>query len=172
MPAAAAAPERSVTGIIKTTPFFDPLRGSGVQLTPGTRGRAVLYLPVTLPNSAVVRSMRMRIAGVAAGFVKADLYEESSAGPPLRIGHLAAIDKDTTGAFIVTGPVPDRVINNAKNTYSIRVEICSDSVSAAAATTLNPTVYSLGLSPERCNCPPPPPWPWNPVAERACKIQQ
>jgi hypothetical protein len=168
---AAAAPERTATGPNKTTPFFDAVRGSGVWFVPGVKGRAVLYLPVTALDNTVLRSMSLRVAGVGSGYIKADLFEESAGVTPARLGALAVVDQTTSGAFVLATNLIERPVNNKKNTYSIRIEMCNDSASATFTSALNPAVYSVNLSPDRCNCPPPPPWPWQPISIRTCRVQ-
>ena len=68
---------------------------------PGIKGRAVLYLPVTAVDKTVLRSMSLRLAGVASGYIKADLFEESGVAPPVRLGALAVVDRSTTGTFVL-----------------------------------------------------------------------
>lgn len=171
------APERTRVSVAKTMSFFDSLRGPGVHLAPGALGSAVLYVPVNVPDRIVLRSIRVRVSGLASGTVAAELYRQPvDGGLPIRIGTLGVADTSTSGPFMRWAVLPsDVVVDHSRNIYYFRVELCKDPSSsipgAITSSSYDTTVYSVAITDTRCSggtCGPGPPnppiWPM-----RACK---
>ena len=172
--AATAAPERNST-TIKTTPFFGT-HGAGVHFLSGMTGRAVMYLPVTVPDGTVLRSMGFRVGSLAAGStVRAELYVQPNHQPTGKVfvlGALGVADSGEKPQFFGT-EFTEHKVDNLRNSYGVRFALCKEPdlrlyPGAATDSKYATKLFSVTVMDWRClpaMCPPP---PW--LAERQCPL--